>query len=153
MITLRHLLAFTVPAGATLQAAAAESRQVLPPAALHGEWFGSTGGRPAACAAGGLLEADGYWVVILAGYDGISMSVQPLARGRVTGETLTQYKVVPPPPGAPASLDIFLHGPKSDVAADVLNGSTVAWVPADAAGNYSAPSLTLYRCSAASFPP
>ncbi len=153
MITLRHLLAFTVPAGATLQAGAAGSRPGLPPPPPPGGGVGSTGGRPAACAAGGLLEADGYWVVILAGYDGISMSVQPLARGRVTGETLTQYKVVPPPPGAPASLDIFLHGPKSDVAADVLNGSTVAWVPADAAGNYSAPSLTLYRCSAASFPP
>ena len=153
MIALRFLFALAALAGAALEAAAEEPRKVLPPAALHGEWFGSTGARPTACAAGGLLEADGYWVVILAGYEGISMSVQPLAKGRVTGETLTQYKVMPPPPGAPAGLDIFLHGPKSDVAADVLNGSTVAWVPADAAGNFGATSLTLYRCSAASFPP
>ena len=153
MIALRFLFALAALAGAALEAAAEEPRKVLPPAALHGEWFGSTGARPTACAAGGLLEADGYWVVILAGYEGISMSVQPLAKGRVTGETLTQYKVMPPPPGAPAGLDIFLHGPKSGVAADVLNGSTVAWVPADAAGNFGAPSLTLYRCSAASFPP
>lgn len=134
--------------------AGAAERWKVSPMVLHGEWFGTTGAMPVSCAdPDGVNRSDGFWVVILATDDNLSMSVQPLKAGHVTGETLNKFKIAAPPPGAPERLELFLKAKTGDAAIDVLNGSTVEWVPAGADKTYAQSTLFLRRCSGVSFPP
>lgn len=143
--------------GLLFAAVASAERSKVSLVILYGDWFGTMAGRPDVCQNGGMLLTDGYWVTLTPGRQYVSMTVQPLTRGRVSTETLTQYRIATPPGDAPESLELFLHNEtadavQADVAVDVLNSSTLDWVPAGADRRYAAVSLHLYKCERAEFP-
>lgn len=152
-MTGRRLVLLGVAAAALAAPAAAAERWKVSPMVLQGEWFGTLGALPPACAgADGVNRFDGFWVVMQATDTAVSMSVQPSKEGRVTGDTINDYKVVAPPEGAPLRLELFLSGKTGDAAVDVLNGSSFEWVPAGADKGYGQSTLFFRRCSGVAFP-
>lgn len=137
-----------------LMGAASAERRAISPMVLHGEWFGTVGSMPASCGdADGVVRGDGYWVVITAGQTALSMSVQPLTAGKVTGDTVTQYTYIDPPANAPERLELFMDAKGHAVGVDVLNASTLEWVPAGQDGGFAQTAIYLRRCTQVRFLP
>lgn len=119
----------------------AEERRAVSPLAIYGSWLGTVGDFPQSC------QSDGYIVYFGAVNDtSFRMTVVPRTGGVAGAEIVTDYKVVPPPEGAPVRLEVFLSGDKGDLAVDHL-GSRLELVPAGPDKTYPATSLYLMRCA------
>lgn len=135
--------ALTAIAVALAVTASAQERRQIDPLAIFGNWLGTTGAMPQTC------DGDGF-LVAFGSVDGktFMMSVQKREGGVAPlRATETVYTVIPPPPTAPARVEIFLSNPeKGDLGVHVRTGSQLELVPAGADKTYPATSLFLKRC-------
>lgn len=134
-------LIFLAAAAAVALSAQAEERRKLDPMAIYGSWLGTQGALPANC------QADGYLVGFGAvNKESFRMTVTPRTGGVKGADIGTDYKVAPPPAGAPLRLELFLTSEKGDIGIDQLTGSTLELVPAGPDRTYPATALYLRRC-------